>query len=427
MWQPALVVGLVFMVLVPGRAQSIFQPGYVIRSNGDSVAGEVDYRGTAFNSGLCRFRPQHAAPVEEYRPTEVRAYGTAQVRMEALRVKADTGEVSYFMRVVTRGRARLWLLQEEATAKRSVGERLFVQGPADAAPMLLRFFKESTDVFKAVQRTPSGAYRGTLATSLGDCDQLQLRIAQVEPSFQRVTDLVKEYNRVCGAAVEPAAAPVPALGSRLRCVVGVQVGIGLGGSFSIRYPKQTHPAAVLDNAGAGAGLTLAVRFGRSSPRFSLQTGVLYARHRYEGTAREQELQPQGYAYQPFQIKVALDYLRIPLALRYTWPTGRLRPFGQLGIALNQVLKVRQDTYYPIAPFLAHPTGIYQQSPYLIQVRSFEPGVLGGLGVVWGRVGERQLCLEFRAEFLDGPARYDYDHPYNAVRTFYALVSYDLTK
>lgn len=75
-WPALLTVALCCFAL-PGVAQADFQPGYVVTLAGDTLRGQLDFRGPAYNSKHCRYRSARGAEPQAYVPAEVRSYYTA--------------------------------------------------------------------------------------------------------------------------------------------------------------------------------------------------------------------------------------------------------------------------------------------------------------------------------------------------------------
>jgi hypothetical protein len=55
-------------------AQTNFQPGYVIKTNGDTVFGKIDYRGDLLMSEICKFKLNDNADEIVYSPGDIAAY-----------------------------------------------------------------------------------------------------------------------------------------------------------------------------------------------------------------------------------------------------------------------------------------------------------------------------------------------------------------
>lgn len=66
---------LVVFLLTTGllNAQTDFRPGYVISLNGDTISGEIDYRGDQLMATICRFKSNDGKEVE-YTPEDIIGY-----------------------------------------------------------------------------------------------------------------------------------------------------------------------------------------------------------------------------------------------------------------------------------------------------------------------------------------------------------------
>src|SRR5690606_8936442 len=54
-------------------AQADFRPGYVIKAPGDTLYGEIDYRGDLLMGSVCRFRNEHKE-TKDYTPHDIFAF-----------------------------------------------------------------------------------------------------------------------------------------------------------------------------------------------------------------------------------------------------------------------------------------------------------------------------------------------------------------
>jgi len=52
-------------------AQTVFKPGYVIKEAGDTIFGEIDYRGDLLMNNRCRFRVSKNYDENEYSPYDI--------------------------------------------------------------------------------------------------------------------------------------------------------------------------------------------------------------------------------------------------------------------------------------------------------------------------------------------------------------------
>src|SRR5690606_19906312 len=101
-----------------------------------------------------------------------------------------------------------------------------------------------------------------------------------------------------------------------------------------------HAAADYQSKGEGIGGGIGFNFSNAalSEKISIQLEFLYAPYRFRGEV----LNVQNFSRQTdHQFVFNLDYLKVPAQLRYTLPTGRLRPFLNLGISYSQIIRAER--------------------------------------------------------------------------------------
>ena len=68
------LIKLLFLFLFGGlNAQTDFRPGYIIETTGDTLYGDIDYRGDLLMGKLCKFRDKHKN-ITEYAPSNLSSF-----------------------------------------------------------------------------------------------------------------------------------------------------------------------------------------------------------------------------------------------------------------------------------------------------------------------------------------------------------------
>ncbi|MFO7657435.1 MAG: hypothetical protein R6W78_10235 [Bacteroidales bacterium] len=55
------------------NAQTDFRPGYIIYTNGDTLYGQIDFRGDLLMRSLCKFKDTDNT-IKEYAPNDIAAF-----------------------------------------------------------------------------------------------------------------------------------------------------------------------------------------------------------------------------------------------------------------------------------------------------------------------------------------------------------------
>ena len=68
-----VLLGLIFITGII-NAQTDFRPGFIIKAEGDTIFGEIDYRGDLLMGEVCRFRLSERSYTVEFSPNDIIAY-----------------------------------------------------------------------------------------------------------------------------------------------------------------------------------------------------------------------------------------------------------------------------------------------------------------------------------------------------------------
>ncbi len=312
------------------HAQTNFQPGYILPLAGDTLRGEVDLRGAQRNARLCRFRTSEKTPVIEYQPQQLRGYGfegdrlyqteivalgDSVLRETLLATVADTLPRVSFLEVVVQGPATLLYLRDERSNDHYY---LRMQGnPVQELIQTTRLVVEDRVTYKR----KSNDFRHVLAAATQSCLALQPAIATVRYDANGLIRIVRRYNDCVGAATV-----APASETRKN---HVQLCLIIGGEKSQLVLNNDYIKATAQGTSAiqpvvGLGLTL--RMAGVSKTISARFEALYEKQSYKPvTPSLNTATGLRYEYQS-----ALESIRLPLLVRYTYPRGVVRPFLYAG-------------------------------------------------------------------------------------------------
>ncbi len=397
-----------FIAVSPGHAQTNFRPGYVLPLTGDTLRGEVDRRDSRAQAQRCRFRANAQAEVTTYLPAELRGYGfPGEGRHYRARsvAAAPAPAQPYFLEVLIDGPAALYFLRDAAQK-----EFFYVQ--SSQLPLTALEYQQVRVVRDGrtfnEEQTP---FRTTLATALAGCPAVQGQLPRLPFQESALRRVVSQYNACQGGAGGRLASPAP--------VSHVVLGL-LGGVVQHRLSYEGFPyesrTMVTQHTGFAVGSVLRFGTGRASQKLSVVVALLYEAEKYE-------LESTGSASSTrTRTRFDLAYLRLPVMFRYTYPRGKISPFGEAGLTVAYAIKTDNDIAQPLS------NGTYGSSYPLLVGNSFQHLQLGlgaGLGVSTRTAGGRSIALLTRAEVSNGFS--GVTGIAASVLHFYGLLSYDLTK
>lgn len=370
------------------RGQKNFQPGYVVRPAGDTLRGEVDARGAQRMQRQCSFRAAPAGPVTDYAPAELRGYGVRDAaRYESGQfLPAATGNPAtpaepLFLQVLAAGRATLYTFTDESQRVRYG----FRQAPGPATELVRRTRLVTTNGTTVQEELYP--FRQVLSLAFADCPAVQAQLVNAELSDAQLTALFTRYN-TCGAAP---AGPATTAGRRSTAGVGPVLGIQ-----TARATLNDGEPVTLRSAGRPVlGVGVLFHPATFNPKLALRLEVLYQPQRLEADyQRVYTTLPILPGYRTAVVQVSS--LRVPLLLRYTWPTGKLRPYvqagGELAVLLSREAVVRTSNVQPNGPRGATSTDI--------ALRSGGFGLAAGAGVLVPLGAAGALQIEARLSQLE---------------------------
>lgn len=405
------------------QAQADFRPGYVVPLTGDTLRGEVAYSGAQRSARLCRFRPSATAPTTSYNAGQLRGYGFPGSKVYETRTLSFPDSSGYalplrptFLEVLTAGPVTLYYLlntrgQEQFYVATSAAKPVqeLIHTSEVAAASINNYYRENN------------RFRGTLAEVFAACPSVQQAVANLPFKFSALVAIVQRYNR----CVQPTAASAPAAEAAAvaRRRGKLAAGVLLGGQVSQQVLKDDDSPVTGTIAGSiapAAGLGLQLSLPALNERLALRLEALYERQKYDGVIANNTF----YSYKDAQVNINASYLRVPLLLRYVFPTRRLQPFLQAGLAYNRLLSYQQEYQYRFA-LSNGGMGYTQAQPLTLTVHNNELSFIGALGAQLPNVGHRTLGLEARAE--RGSGMFATATNNNYVLHYYLLLSYSLSK
>ncbi|KAA9338326.1 PorT family protein [Hymenobacter busanensis] len=377
---------VLLFILISGAAQGqgTFRPGYVVPLAGDTLRGEVDFRGYRYNAQQVEFRQN--GTTQQYKPSGLRGYGLFKgPRFESQPVSG----VPVFVLQLVRGAVGLYSFTD---AQDRV--RFYVAAPA--APSLIELLKRDTTVERMVGgqlqrgRVQDTRYRTQLQQILSGCPAVEPLIERVGYTDTELARLITKYN-ACVTLGAAAAVIPPQKTTTFRVFAGGQqssLSFGEG-----RLQGQTFKTGMRPMVGAGI-LVHPARFG---PRLAVGLEAYWTsidvEKQFEGGASGLYI---GYPSQA-TARYKAQFVRLPISLRYSLGNSKLQPFVQAGVLISTQFQTSSN-YHSVSTRPGFPVS-ETNDPELIDPRTVAYGALGALGLAVP-VGGHQLEAEVRYEWVD---------------------------
>lgn len=389
-----LLLSFLFLYQSSTFAQNNYLPGYIIKSDGETVRGFIDFQEWKVNPKKIRFKSDESGKSRMMTLESINGFGidneesyvrrTVNLNISSVKLDGLTDsrepifeERTVFLRVLASGKAHLYSLYD------GVGKQhYFIEKDDLTIEELIytKYFKT-----KAGKRYVAyfEQYKGQLSNALTDCGELFPMIKDAEYKEKDLTPIFEAYN-VCSGSFNRIAKKE----KKIQVKPGVLLGAGIS-KFGITGVTTTG----LENMDFGfshaysAGISLDLISARSRGKYSIHNELIYnsigASTHYEDITSDE-------VYTINDVKMDLGYLQLNTLFRYTVATPKLRPYLNTGIGnsilIRQVNEMRTERKF-------YSTESITDDKALADIRAYDFSIVSGLGITGSRFSS-ELRFEF---------------------------------
>jgi hypothetical protein len=348
---------LIVVLILSGKptwSQEKFRPGFIITAQQDTINGFIRYKSDQTASVSCHFMKTTEDEAKEYLPTTINAYGFQEGKFYISKTVMQEGKpTAVFLEFLIRGAVNIYSLTD------NTGPRYFAETGKDG---LIELSEP-----ERVVRTDSGnffvnsKYRGKLRVIMSSHPEIQPSIEKTTLQPKQLIRLAKEYHQL--------ACPDETCIVFERNFKPVTAGFSLGGGITLRKLNLANKLVTDYEAGYNTVFNVSVKnLFSSDERFSLETGIGYSsNNKFTFRNSEAENQSQKVTYSgkvyyinPFEdryisdlfikvtkmeVETRYSLLTIPLSLKYTLNTGKIRPSAGIGGVISFVSSQNKDLHY----------------------------------------------------------------------------------
>lgn len=271
---------LLFGVL---KAQTDFRPGYIINTTGDSLYGDIDYRGDLLMSTLCRFRDKNNA-IKNYSPNDITAFRFIDSKYY---VSREINGRSVFLEYLIKGKLNIYYMRDEN------GDHYYLDKENVKLTELpyeegIKYVDNKTVLYE------SKKHIGFLYFYMQDAPKLQSKIKNIrKPEHQNLIKLAEDYhNVICEGEkciiYEKSAPLIKILPELITGVIKYSNLDGLDEKFYFH-----------------TGFIAHVWLPRNSEKMYFRTGLLFSQLEFDGDKA--------------------NLFKVPCQVEYIYPKGIVRP------------------------------------------------------------------------------------------------------
>jgi hypothetical protein len=297
-----LIIGL---LLTEGlvNAQTDFRPGYLIKSNGDTLIGEIDYRGDILMGEVCRFKTKNTDKETKYSPYDIDGYRFIQSKYF---VSKEVNGEKIFLEFLIKGQINIYFFRD------TQGDHYLLEKGSSGVIEIpyekgIRY-RDNVPYFYESTR-----HIGLFNYYMQDAPEFQKRIANIgEPKHKNLIKLAEDYhNIVCkDSACIIYEKKLPPIKLNIEVIGGIVSYQTLSVNSDRNYDYLNY-GNYSNKPFFQSGILTHFWIPRTSEKFFIRTGLLYSTvHSNEGKA---------------------SIYKIPIQFEYIYPKNIIRPKFAFGI------------------------------------------------------------------------------------------------
>ncbi len=285
-----LLLGLLFTTGLL-KAQTDFRPGYIIKISGDTLLGEIDYRGDLLMSSVCKFKDKENT-IKDYFPNDISVFRFIDSKYY---VSREINHRKVFLEYLIKGKINIYYMRDD------IGDHYYLDKD-DMKLTEMSYEKGIKYVDDKEVFFETTKHRALLNYYMKDAPELQSRISSVKkPEHQNLIKLAEDYhNVVCeGEKCIIYEKKQPFLKVNLEGIAGV-VNFENGDDINDKYYFQS-------------GIIAHFWMPRTNEKVYFKTGFLYSQ--VEDNVGEK-----------------YSYIKVPIHIGYLAPNSyRIRPSFSIGL------------------------------------------------------------------------------------------------
>lgn len=334
---------IIFLILsgFPVLAQTDFRNGYYITHENDTVFGLVDYRGEVRNSQTCVFKKNDVAEPVRFNPSEIQAYRFTDGKFYISKL-INTGdeEKTVFLEFLVDGITNLYFFRDISNYLYFLEDK-----KGNMLELSNKTITEEVEGKGEIQRN-SNKYIGILRATFADCQEILPQINNVGLSHKSLIKITKSYHNYVCDTEECIVYEKKVPSAKVRFAPVLKTGVA-----NFHFDKGIFSNYTFDpEVYFGVGFLMNTVFPGINEKLSFDAELDLNKYNFHGSYQELN----GSITEIYNVYLDILSLQPTLSVKYTFPTGKIRPTLAVGayadiFAVNDqkvvTVKQHQDTVY----------------------------------------------------------------------------------
>lgn len=392
---------LAFFSITPIFAQENFVPGYILKLNGDTLKGFVDYRNWAKSPDKIRFKLVQTTDVVRYKPVDIMGFGVKDEIYKSAVVKVENSnntEVSStpifsfrtdtaFLQTLFQGPKSLYYYKD-----RFDKDNFYILNGFDYELLeYKKYLKKDADQHEFF--VENKRYIGQILFYLQDCQGIDVKMHNVRYTDKSLQNIFEYYYNQ-----KQTETLVKRANEKIQIEFGVSAGPSLvdlkfraSNNSSFYYLTNLNFESKLNFAG---GSFLNIVFPRNNGKWSMYNELTFCSDISDYVFKS--YYQSGY-FEYHSIDIGGYYIKMNNMLRYKYPISKMFIFANFGFS-NGFVIAETNKVVGVDKYNDQPEII--EKKLLDDTRKYDLGAIFGIGVK-----HKRYSLEFRLESGSGLSPY----------------------
>ncbi|HNW51251.1 MAG TPA: hypothetical protein PKH79_09225 [Prolixibacteraceae bacterium] len=310
----------ILLISVFVNAQTNYRPGYVIKSNNDTIYGIIDYRDDKIMSTVCKFKTNEQSEETTFSPEDI--FGFRFIDSKYFISKEVDGE-KVFLEYLIKGKINAYYQRDEK------GDHYYMENDSSGIIELpyeegIRYEEENPYLYQSTK------HLGVIKAFMKDAPKTLREIEDVKtPGHRNLIKIAKDYHHEVCSNEECIIyeKKVPLMQISLEPAAGMiffKYYEFWSGTYSSMLHKKNH---------FQTGLFAHVMLPRVNDNLSFRIGCLYSEMAITQKNIYYLVTDNGLYSDTISLDGNIRVFKIPVQLQYNYPKGIIRPMAAFGFNL----------------------------------------------------------------------------------------------
>jgi hypothetical protein len=396
-------------------SQENYLSGYVIKPDGDTIFGLVDYKNWGYNPNRIKFRTESESNPVIYKPTDIIEFSVNNEKYISGIIDSETSPtraaqltedptinlvaVTAFVQAIVQGDKGLYYYKDNKGK-----ENFYIKQDGTFELLVHKKYLKIQDRKKVI--VDNNRFIGQLAIYLNDCSSIQSKLNKTTYSWKSLNNLFQFYYKCSQSG------PVfQVKKEKVSTEFGALAGVTLSSlKFRSDYFTYLVEAEYDQSVNFAAGVFFDIILPRNQRKWSISNELIYSSYQVNGHYLVYENENR---YTKISTEIGCAYLKMNNMARFTYPIGDLYVFVNAGITNDFVMS---ETNYKKKEYKSGEQFVVQEDKALEGTRKLEQGFIFGSGVKYTK-----YSIEVRYERANSMAKYT--NLNSTMNRFYFLLKY----